>query len=169
MTAAKPTVTRLAAAAAVVLLSACTPAAARPSTRPPDGCATLPGLRVCDAWVRFAPTGDTAAAYATISSTGPADTLTRVQTDLGGVAMLHQTVHNGPVDTMRMVDSLPVPAGGTLRLAVDGNHVMVADPTRTVAPGATVHLTLAFQHAGTLTVDAAVRGYPTATRSAGTR
>jgi len=156
---------RLAAAVvALVLLPGCTPAAARPS----QGCATTPGLRVCDAWVRFAPTGDSAAAYATITSTGPADTLTRVQTDLGGVAMLHETVHNGPVDAMRMVDSILVPAGGTLSLAVDGDHVMVANPTRTITPGAMVHLTLTFRRAGTLTVDATVRGYPAAAASDGT-
>lgn len=45
---------------------------------------------------------------------------------------------------------------------------MIADPGRTVAPGATVHLILTFQHAGTVTVEAAVRGYPTAGPSAGT-
>jgi len=156
---------RLAAAvAALALLPGCTPAAARPS----QGCATAPGLRVCDAWVRFAPTGDTAAAYATITSTGPADTLTRVQSDLGGVAMLHTTVHNGPVDTMRTVGSLVVPAGGTLILAVDGDHVMVTNLTRTADPGATTRLTLTFRRAGTLTVDASVRGYPTDAASAGT-
>ena len=122
-------------AAAALLLAGCSSAAAHPALPPPpSGCADTAGLRVCDAWIRFAPTGDTVAAYLTVTSTGPADTLTAVHTDLGGIAMLHVTVHSGPVDTMKMVATLPVPAGGTLTLAPDGNHVMIANPGRTAAP-----------------------------------
>ena len=59
---------------------------------------------------------------------------------------------------MEPVDSIPVPANGSVSLQPGGYHLMLMDPTRTLAVGDTVQLHLIFRDAGTITVSASVKG-----------
>lgn len=58
---------------------------------------------------------------------------------------------------MRKVDQIPVSAGGTTELAPGGYHVMLMDLVNPLEPGQSVALTLTFEKAGELTVNAEVR------------
>jgi copper(I)-binding protein len=91
------------------------------------------------------------AAYLTLTSP-TADTLTAIDTQDAGMAMLHQTTRTGTTAAMSDLDSLPLPAGKPVALAPNGTHIMLMDLKHPLKPGQTLHLTLTFAHAGQQTV-----------------
>jgi copper(I)-binding protein len=145
-------------------------------------------LSVSDAWVRMTDPAATAAGYLTITNqSSTADSLTGVSSPAYGSAQLHETVvmepspsamasmEPSPSDAMgsmapspgasmgdmmgmQPVDEIPVPANGSVELKPGGYHIMLMDPTGTLAIGDTVELTLTFKNAGTITVKATVKG-----------
>lgn len=121
--------------------------------------ASVPSVTVADAWIRPAGAGATTAAYLTITNAGPAaDTLLAVHCTIAGSAMLHQTSTDASGMTgMSMVDSLPVPPGGSVSLQPGGMHVMLTDLTRPILAGEKIEIELVFEHAGTIRVPAPVR------------
>lgn len=120
--------------------------------------AAPPTLTVADAWMRPAAAGGTSAAYLTITNAGAADTLLAVHCTIAGSVMIHQTTTDASGMTgMSMLDNLPVPAGTTVSLKPGGLHVMVTGLTRPLAAGERIELQLVFEHAGSVTVAAAVR------------
>jgi copper(I)-binding protein len=114
-------------------------AAALGSAAPATACE---GLEIADAWVREPPPGATAAAaYARLRNTGPkALRIDRVYARDFGMAMLHETVRDGDRVAMRHREQITVPAGGEVRLAPGGLHVMLMQPTRMPPAGATTEL-----------------------------
>ncbi|MEO5374738.1 MAG: copper chaperone PCu(A)C [Alphaproteobacteria bacterium] len=118
------------------------------------------GLTVDKVWARIVPgAGDTGAVFMTITNGGSkADALTGAATDVAKMAELHTHIHEGEVMRMRKVDSIPVPAGGTVALKPGGDHVMLMGLTRPVKPGDMVPLTLTFRDGGTVAVQAHVMG-----------
>jgi len=56
-----------------------------------------------------------------------------------------------------MVDSVDVPAGGSVSFAPGGYHLMCVQPAERVKPGNIVQMTLTFDDGGTLTADFKVR------------
>ena len=58
---------------------------------------------------------------------------------------------------MREVEEIAVPAGSTVELEPGGFHVMLLDVQRELTPGETIELTLTFEVAGEMTVQAEVR------------
>lgn len=58
---------------------------------------------------------------------------------------------------MQPVDRIEIPAGGTVRLEPGGYHLMLMDLTEMPAVGSTVELTLTFETAGDVVVQAEVR------------
>ncbi len=99
-------------------------------------------------WARASlPHQDEAAAYLTLQSP-TADTLTGIDTQEAGMAMLHQTTHNGTMSGMSDMDSLPLPAGQSVTLAPNGTHIMLMDLKHPLKSGQKLHLTLNFAHAG---------------------
>ncbi len=105
--------------------------------------------------------GDVAALYFTVRNDGDrADLLTAVTTDASGSAMVHETVEQGSTSVMRpLAGGLSVPAHGEVRLAPGGYHVMMTALQRRLAPGATVQVTLTFEHAGKVAFTAPVGDY----------
>jgi len=110
-----------------------------------------------------APQEKNGAAYMTISSTD-GDTLTAVSVpaSVAGEAQLHETTTSGGsmsggMKGMKEVSSITIPAGGSVTLKPGGYHVMLMDLAKPIAAGATVPLTLTFQKAGTVKVDAPAR------------
>ena len=76
---------------------------------------------------------------------------------------LHRTsVNDEGVMQMRPVEgqTLPIRAGQTVALAPNGLHVMCMNVPQPFETGQTIPLTLVFENAGEMTVDAEIREEP---------
>jgi copper(I)-binding protein len=112
-----------------------------------------PDLSVSGAYVPEPPTADVAGGFLVVTNAGDADdTLVGARTDAAASVEIHETVGNA----MHQVESLPVPAGGELRLDRGGNHLMLMDLTRPLAEGDTVTLRLEFATSEPVTVEVPV-------------
>lgn len=125
---------------APLLLSACMPAPSAPVIR--------------DARIVVSPMGG--AAYFTVENKGGEDRLIDVDTPGIGKASMHATTQNNGVMRMRGVDSLDVPANGTLTLKPGGNHIMIMGED--IPAGGQATLVLTFEKAGRFSVDAPIEG-----------
>jgi hypothetical protein len=137
------------AAAFVLVVAACS-----------SGTAGTPkALAVSGAWARAqADTTANSAAYLTIANpTDQADTLLRVTSPVAMVEMHQTTTDASGMTGMSPVESIAVPAGGTVTLEPGGFHLMLMDLTKPLAVGDHVELDLVFQHAGAVTVQAEVK------------
>ncbi|MDH6112084.1 copper(I)-binding protein [Kitasatospora sp. MAP12-15] len=106
-------------------------------------------LSVSDSYVPL-PAGDgMAAGYLTVSNSGGgADKLLKVTSPGASSVTLHQSTDT----TMQEVDSLPVPAHGSLQLARGGKHLMIMGWAKPPAVGDQLELDLTFEHSGTIAV-----------------
>ena len=123
-------------------------------------------IQVQDAWARATPmlpamghmSGTTGAVYLTLRNTGATpDALLAAQSDAAETVELHETVMEGAVMRMRPVAKLELPVGGTLALKPGGYHVMLIHLKRALTSGATIPLTLTFEHMAPLTLEVPVR------------
>lgn len=126
------------------------------------GCAAAatpgPSITVTGAWVRPALEGNPTAVYMTIhNSADVEDRLMSITVAVAASAEVHETVREG--DLVRMVprQRLPIPAGGEVRLEPGGTHVMLMNLGDALEIGDSVAMTLAFEHAGTVVVNAPVQ------------
>jgi hypothetical protein len=119
------------------------------------------GIAVVDPWARATPKGaKVGAAYMELRATaGAGDRLVSasVAPAVAGAVELHNHIMDGGVARMRRVEAIDVPAGGGVALKPGGYHVMLMDLKAPLSAGDTVRLTLTFEKAGTVTVDAPVR------------
>jgi len=96
------------------------------------------------------------AVYLTVVNPGAeSDRLLRVETAAARAAETHESLEENGV--MRMVahpDGFEVPAGGTLELAPGGKHIMLLEPKAPQDAAGTIPLTLHFEHAGAIEVQA---------------
>ncbi|MFZ0492953.1 MAG: copper chaperone PCu(A)C [Acidimicrobiia bacterium] len=122
------------------------------------GC-TSQGLTVADVWGRPPPSAATNAAfYLTINNGGEADQLVSADSSACGTAELHEMYDKGDgVMGMRPVEGIEIPAGGSVTLEPGGLHVMCIGRLADFTPGDHVPLTLEFQNAGTIEVNATIR------------
>lgn len=101
------------------------------------------------------PPSRTAAAYFTVTNTTSSpDKLVSVITGAGVSAVLHVTV-NGAMKPVP--DGVVIPAHGKLVLSVGHGHVMIENVFGTLRPGDNVNMTLTFEKAGTIDINAPVR------------
>ena len=116
------------------------------------------GLTVRDARVRLLSANGTA--YFEVANSGSApDRLLRVETPAAKTAETHETIDDGGVMRMKArPEGFEVPAGGTLTLSPGGKHLMLLDPTPPAAGAKTVALTLHFERAGPIEVEARLEG-----------
>ena len=96
------------------------------------------------------------AGYLVIKNTGSTDDqLMSASADFAGMAMLHKSVvDSNNVATMQEVQSIDIPAGQTVTLQPGGFHIMFMNLKSIPQVGTKVALTLVFQKAGTITVQA---------------
>ena len=111
-----------------------------------------PGIEVVKAWARAPAGGGAAALYLTLHDSGGADRLTSVSTDAAAMAMLHESAEQNGVETMRDLQAVTLPAGGTVTMRPGGLHVMLVDINRPLHAGDTLHATLTFDHSPPITV-----------------
>jgi copper(I)-binding protein len=127
-------------------------------------------IQLENAWARRAPAGHgggqaaahgsagNGAVYVTIANRGAEpDALLSATTDAAATVELHETVQEGGVMKMRPRPTFEVPGGGRLEMKPGGHHIMLLGLTRDLKPGDTVRVTVTFEKAGRLTVDAPVR------------
>lgn len=110
---------------------------------------SAPKLSVGGAYMPQPVTDDMAGGFLTVrNSGGTGDRLTSVESETFGEAQLHSTSDG----QMQRVKSLPVPAGGTLRLSRGGNHIMFLKPEHKPVKGEKVRVTLHFSKSGNVKV-----------------
>ena len=140
--------------------------------------ATAEAVTVTSPWARVtAAEAKTSAAYMTIASKD-GDVLTKasVPASIAGMAQLHETTTSGDsmdgesmdgesmdsgsttaMKGMKEVSSIEIPAGGSVQLKPGGYHIMLMELAKPITAGETVPVTLTFEKAGEVTVDAVAR------------
>ncbi len=113
---------------------------------------------ISDAWFRALPNRLPAAGYFTLKNSGPKQvTLNAADSPACGMLMLHKTENMGGMNHMSMIDSVDVPAGGSLSFAPGGYHLMCMDPAPVMKAGASVPVTLKFTDGSVLKADFPVK------------
>ena len=104
-------------------------------------------LEIRDAWIRWLPAGLPAAGYLTlINHSEQPIRLTGASSDAYRDISLHHSMSHEGMSHMESVGEITVPAGSTLRFAAAGYHLMLMQPSHTLAPGD--HVVLALHFAG---------------------
>ncbi len=125
-------------------------------------------LHIAQPWSReMPPVAPTAAAYFVVHNRGEqADRLLAVATPVAAQAELHEHVHAEGLMKMQQVPSVEVPAGGELRFAPMGYHVMLFGLERQLKDGERFPLTLTFERAGALEIEVQVQAQAPAAKTA---
>jgi len=122
--------------------------------------AAMDGLTTSEVQIRATAPGMTATGgYLTIHNhTGQADRLLGVAADFAAKAEIHTMLHEDGVMKMRALpDGIEIPAGGMVRLAPGGVHLMLMGLTKTMEPGASLEVELTFASGMTLRLPAHVK------------
>jgi periplasmic copper chaperone A len=120
-------------------------------------------IRARDAWIPLPPNGITnAAVFMDLVNGGPqTDRLLGAACNCAARVELHEMSMDGGIMRMRPASAgIGIPPAGALRLAPQGPHLMLLGLKQPLHPGQPVPLTLQFQHAGKVTVEALVRTPP---------
>ncbi len=115
-------------------------------------------LQVEGAWARATPPSATvAAAYLVLDNRGrKADRLLSLSSPRAGRVEVHAIVHDGNVAKMKRIDPLHLAAGERLVLEPGGTHIMLMGLVSPLVAGQRVPLTLRFEVAGEVAVEAVV-------------
>lgn len=169
------TPTKLAAAAAAALcavaISAC---GDDDETTAQTSTAGARSVEVSDAWARTtAPSQTSGAVYLTISAPdGDALLKASVPADVAGKTELHETTSGDDAQSddmkmddtemeamkgMKQVSSIHIAQGQTVTLKPGGHHIMLLDLAAPITDGQKIPVTLTFEHAGTVEVEATAR------------
>jgi hypothetical protein len=100
-----------------------------------------------------------AAGYLAITNPGGgADALVSASSPIATSVELHEsTADASGMMAMHPVDRIDIEAGGTVKLEPGGYHLMLMGVTRMPAVGETVELTLTFEKAGDVVIQAEVK------------
>lgn len=117
-------------------------------------------LEIDTPWARASVgTSRPTAAYLTIRNTGDQpDQLLSITTPAAGHVETHGMVHEDGVMKMRPAGPVEIPAGGEIQLAPGGLHIMLMQLNAPLEEGGTLPLTLVFETAGEVTVEAPIAG-----------
>ncbi|WP_296188174.1 copper chaperone PCu(A)C [Pseudomonas sp. UBA1879] len=118
-------------------------------------------LAIAHPWsMELPPNAPTVAAYFVIKNGGAdADRLLSVDSPIAGTAQLHEHVHQDGLMKMQQVDTVSIPANGTVTFAPMAYHVMLLDlkDRSKLTTGQRFPLSLHFEKAGDVTVEVAVQ------------
>jgi copper(I)-binding protein len=118
-------------------------------------------IRIEHPWSRpTPPSAPTAVGYLTIVNTSNrADRLMAAESPAAETVQAHAMTMDGGIMRMRPVQGgLPIPAGGSVTLGPDGDHLMFIHLKRPFVAGDHVPVTLVFEHAGRKRVELMVEG-----------
>ena len=126
-----------------------------------SGCGTRGEFKVMDAWARPAASGETGAAYFIISNaTNTEDRLLSINTDVASAAEVHMSMMgSNDVASMEMQESVLIPAQQEIIFKPGGLHVMLIGLTQDLQMGDTISLTLNFETAGSITIQADIEDH----------
>jgi len=111
-------------------------------------------VSVTNAWIRALPAHLPAGGYFTLNNLGKSEvTLTGASSPVCGMLMLHKSSEANGMASMSDMDSIAVPAGGSITFAPGGYHLMCMEPAAALKPGAKALVTLQFSD-GTKTTTA---------------
>lgn len=115
------------------------------------------GITISDISARV--TTQNGAVFMTIKNGGSNDdALVGAKTDVAKTVELHETkMDENDVMKMSPVPNIPIPAGGSVTLKSGGLHVMLIDMQKELAVGDKINLTLTFEKAGPMTIEAEVK------------
>ena len=121
---------------------------------------TAGALTISHPWARAtAASAKAGALYLTVANKGAeADRLLGISTEVAARCELHLSETAGDVMTMRMVEKVEVPAGGTATFAPKGAHVMLMGLKAPLKKGTSFPAVLHFEKAGEVTVEVTVQG-----------
>ncbi|MEW6596775.1 MAG: copper chaperone PCu(A)C [Pseudomonadota bacterium] len=98
------------------------------------------------------------AGYMTLKNAGPADRLVGVSCDCADKVELHETMVHDGMAHMMATPVVSVPAGGEVKFAPGGRHLMIVGLKAPLHPGDKAKITLQFEHAGKQTETFTVSG-----------
>lgn len=115
-------------------------------------------LVITQAYTKATPPGArTAGAYLTVENRGAvADQLVGARSTAAAAVELHAMSMEGGVMRMRAVPRIEIPAGGSVRLAPGGLHLMIVDPKAPLREHERFPVTLTFARAGAIDVELTV-------------
>ncbi|RAU43160.1 MULTISPECIES: copper chaperone PCu(A)C [unclassified Pseudomonas] len=121
-------------------------------------------LAIAHPWsMELPPNAPTVAAYFVIQNSGSDDDrLMGADSPIAGAAQLHEHVSKDGLIKMQQVQTVSVPAGGTVTFAPMAYHVMLLDvkDRSRLTEGLTFPLNLHFEKAGDVTVQVMVQKQP---------
>ncbi len=121
-------------------------------------CEARAEITVGDAWIRALPLSVPSGGYFVLHNGGPKPVmLTGADSPACGMLMLHKSEDHGGMGSMDDVAAVAVPAGGTLKFAPGGYHLMCMQAKPAIKAGGSVPVTLTFKDAAPLTVKFQVR------------
>lgn len=118
------------------------------------------GIVVEEVWGRPSPkSASNAAFYMAINNIGQeADALVAASIDICAATELHMSsIDDAGVMSMQQVGQIAIPAGETTSLEPGGLHVMCINRQADLTPGDNVPISLTFEQAGEIVVDAEIR------------
>jgi copper(I)-binding protein len=117
-------------------------------------------LTIRHPWARAtAASAKAGAIYLTVANSGAeGDRLLGVTTEVADRCEIHLSEMNGDVMSMRMVQEVVVPAGGSASFAPQGAHIMLLGLKAPLKKGAHFPATLHFEKAGDVPVEVTVQG-----------
>jgi len=156
----------LVALLAMLLVTACASPASAPTT----------GIQASGVWARAAKVGEmksdassdsgmamgsgmNSAVYMVLTNdSATPDRLVSAAADVAGAVEIHESSMDGDVMRMQQLpNGIEIPANGQVELKPGGLHVMLIGLTKDLNPGETFPVTLQFEQAGAITVEAEVR------------
>ena len=124
-------------------------------------------IRVDGAWARRAPMMESSdakagsgnsAVYATlVNPRNEPDALISAATDVAEAVEIHESYQESGMMMMRPVKKIDIPAGRKVEMKPGGYHIMLLNLKRDLKPKEVVSLTLMFEKAGKIPVNAPVR------------
>lgn len=120
------------------------------------GDVTAGHLTIESPWSRAtAPSQPVGGAFLTIHNHGATpDRLIAASSPIAGGASLHKTVNDNGVVRMRPAQAIEVPALGMVSLEPGSFHIMLMGLTQPLKKGGSIPITLTFEHAGDITIQA---------------
>jgi copper(I)-binding protein len=116
-------------------------------------------IHVADAWAR-SPSEDVGAVYFQAhNGAGVADRLIGVSTPAAGRAEIHEMVERGGEMVMQPVGPVTIGPDETVAFEPGGYHVMLFNLTEPLAVDSTISVTLEFENAGEIQIEALVKPY----------